>query len=79
MPIYDYQCSGDCKGIKRDVFQHSSEDRAECCGVPMRKLPTAPAYEKMKGMGGYPSLRKARLRNGGTNLQEDDKKSKVWV
>ena len=77
-PIYDFSCDV-CKGIKRDVFQRSSRDRAECCGVPMRKLPTGPAMVKMKGMGGYPSARKARLRNGGTNLQEDDRKRKVWV
>ena len=58
MPIYEYRCD-ECKG-KVEELQRSSEDSAPvCCGIPMRKLPTFIAMFKMKGMGGYPSLRKA--------------------
>ena len=77
MPIYLWRCPI-CKGIM-EKFQWNSEDVPLCCGVPMEKLPTSQAFIKMKGEGGYPSLRKARLREGGTNLQKDDEKSKTWV
>ena len=77
-PIYLYQCQGDCKGIM-EKFQWNSEDVPLCCGLSMKKLPTAQAMIKMKGEGGYPSLRNARLKDYGRNLQEDDKKRKTWV
>ena len=57
MPIYEFECDT-CKGIK-EVIQSISGDAPLCCSVPMRKLPTGIAFAKMKGMGGYPSLRKA--------------------
>jgi putative FmdB family regulatory protein len=57
MPIYEYICDK-CKGIK-ETIQLNHGDTPECCGIPMRKLPTTIAMFKMKGMGGYPSLRKA--------------------
>ena len=56
MPIYLYQCEK-CSS-KVEVLQSLSGGIPFCCGKPMKKLPTAPAMVKMKGMGGYPSRRK---------------------
>lgn len=77
MPIYLYGCKW-CKDIIEKI-QPINGEPPECCGEPMIKLPTAQAFIKMKGEGGYPSLRKSRQRSYGTNLQEDDKKRKAWV
>jgi len=76
MPLYEYVCDI-CKGITEKVQPVIGEPPL-CCGSPMRKLPTSIAMFKMKGMGGYPSLRKARQK-GGADLQKDDSKRKVWV
>jgi len=43
--------------VDREVFQHKMAD-VECCGIPMRRMPTAPAMIKIKGEGGYPSRRR---------------------
>jgi len=44
----------------------------------MQKQFSPIAYTKMKGMGGYPSLRNAILA-GGRDLAADAKKVKRWV
>jgi len=74
VPLYEYIC-GVCKGIS-ERLQAINEDAPECCGVSMRKLPTSHAMVIMKGMGGFPSLRKVVQR--GPKYHEDGK-PKPWT
>ncbi len=54
MPIYDYSCEK-CKGI-RETIQLGDVTAPECCGKPMRRLPTIPAIVRVQGQ--YPSRKK---------------------
>ena len=77
MPIYEYIC--EC-GYKVEIIQNMEAEAPLCvkCGGAMRKKFSPTAFFKMKGMGGYPSLRKA-YQAGGRDLAEDAKKTKPWV
>jgi len=78
MPIYEYICD-DCD-YELEKVQKVGSDAPICpdCGGAMHKKFSPIAMFKMKGMGGYPSLRKA-YQAGGRNLVEDAEKSKNWV
>ena len=78
MPIYIFECEK-CKGIKETIQTISEGTTPTCCGTPMRKLPTSIALFKMKGMGGYPSLRKAIQGNPETYVKDTKRKVKNWV
>lgn len=58
MPIYEYTC--ECSNEVMMVQQMGAEAPIclECGGVMLRKFGSIAMF-KMKGMGGYPSLRKA--------------------
>jgi predicted nucleic acid-binding Zn ribbon protein len=78
MPIYLYRCEV-CKGIE-ERYQQMDADAPDCCGVPMSKLPTCHALIKMKGMGGYPSLRKAIQGNSASWAKNKEPGArKAWV
>ncbi len=62
MPLYEYECS-ECKGIV-EKLQSIDAEAPVCCNKPMLKRPSFPSMFIMKGMGGYPSLRKAYQAGG---------------
>ena len=77
MPIYEFIC--EC-GYEVEIIQDIGKEAPLCpkCGGAMHKKLSPIAFFKMKGMGGYPSLRKA-YQAGGRDLVEDAKKTKPWV
>jgi len=78
MPIYIYRC--DKCAVEVEKIQRINGEPPTCpeCGGAMRKKFSPIAFIKMKGMGGYPSLRKA-IQAGGRNLADDAQKTKKWV
>ena len=74
MPLYVFGCEA-CKGISERLLA-VYEDAPICCGVPMNKLPTTHAMVKMKGMGGYPSLRKA-VKGGAQYYRKELEKERI--
>lgn len=65
MPIYEFQCEKcECVAEKVQAIGDESPTCPQCDGVTVKK-PSPIAFFKMKGMGGYPSLRKAYQRGGG--------------
>ena len=73
MPIYEYQCEV-CESIAEE-FQTIGAKAPSCkrCGGVMRYKFSPIALIKMKGMGGYPSLRKAIQRGGGDLVSESER------
>lgn len=77
MPIYEFYCE-ECECIVEKIQNKAEAPACPKCGGAMRYKFSPIAMFKMKGMGGYPSLRKAH-QAGGRDLAEDYKKSKAWV
>lgn len=63
MPIYEYICECGCEVEKVQAIGIEPPTCPQCGGA-MQKKPSPIAMFKMKGMGGYPSLRKACQRGG---------------
>ena len=57
MPLFDLKCDI-CGNVKEDAIVWMGTEPADCCGTPMRKLPSMYGMVKWKGEGGYPSRRK---------------------
>lgn len=78
MPIYVYTCD-ECE-TEVEILTNIGGLAPTCskCGGAMQRKYSPIAFFKMKGMGGYPSLRKA-YQAGGRNLVEDAKKTLHWV
>jgi putative FmdB family regulatory protein len=78
MPLYVLKC--DACILEIEKIQGINEESPDCpeCGGAMRKKFSPIAMFKMKGLGGYPSLRKA-YQAGGRNLVDDAKKTRRWV
>jgi len=78
MPIYEYKCEKcECIVEKVQEMGDKSPTCSQCGGVTLKKFSPI-AFFKMKGMGGYPSLRKAFQRGHG-DLVGDYEKTKKWV
>jgi putative FmdB family regulatory protein len=73
MPLYDYYCEN-CGNTVEKLQLGECVTNPECCGLTMRRLPSTPAFIKIKGEGGYPSRRK--MVNG--SAPGTTRATKVW-